>query len=59
MAFDQQKYIDGYNREHYDKVTIRLPKGEKDTLKSLATEKGLSVNGYILYLIECAQAEKK
>lgn len=55
MAFDQQKYKDDYNLEHYDRVTIRLPKGQKDELKALATKKGLSVNGYVAYLIERAQ----
>lgn len=59
MAFDQQKYKDDYNLEHYDRLTVRLLKGQKEDLKDLATKKGMSVNGYISYLIECAQTSRK
>lgn len=59
MAFDQGKYITDYNNEHYDKLTIRLPKGQKEELKSLATKKGMSITGYVSYLIENAQKTAK
>lgn len=36
MAFDQQKYIDDYVRENYDRFTLKLPKGSKQKLKELA-----------------------
>ena len=59
MAFNQQKYIDEYAREHYDRVTIKVPKGKKDTLRNLAIElhitddKGkISVNKLIVEAIE-------
>lgn len=59
MAFDQSKYTFDYNNEHYDKLSIRLPKGQKEELKSLATKKGMSIAGYISYLIANAQKTTK
>lgn len=49
--FDQRAYIDAYNEENYDRLTVRLPAGGKAQLKERAQSKGLSVNAYILSLI--------
>jgi len=59
MAFDQQKYKDGFNKDKYDNVSLRLPKGKKELLKQIAIDrnirdpKGLiSVNRTIINAIE-------
>lgn len=45
-------YKNRYNAEHYDRINLSLPKGEKDRIKSAAEGLGLSVNEY-LYLLIC------
>lgn len=41
-----------YNSIHYDRITLITDKGNKDKIKSKADSKGLSLNSYILSLIE-------
>lgn len=41
------KYGNDYNRAKYDRVTVMLCKGGKDTVKELAALAGQSVNEYI------------
>ena len=36
MAYNQTEYITGYIKENYDRVEIRLPKGNKNKLRELA-----------------------
>lgn len=45
--FDQARYIQDYKKEHYDNVFVRIPKGEKEALKSHADSKGESLNAFI------------
>lgn len=53
MAFDQKKYIDEFNKENYDRISIRIPKGKKDELTKLAKQKGgRSVNRLIIEALE-------
>lgn len=33
--------------KNYDRVNLALPKGTKDTIKVIAKQRGLSINGYI------------
>jgi len=40
-----------YEHEHYEKITLRMYKGERDTIKSAADLHGMSVNAYIIGLI--------
>ena len=49
--FDQKKYIADYVKENYDRMTVRLPKGQLSILKERAAQKGMSINGYITQLI--------
>lgn len=51
-AFNQNAYIEDYKREHYERLALLLPKGMKEKIKSRAARKGLSMNGYIMNLIE-------
>ena len=39
--------IKRYQDKAYDKILVRLPKGQKDTLQAHAAARGESVNGFI------------
>lgn len=43
MAYEKIKYNNQYNKANYDKITILVPKGEKDEWKAFAQKKGLSM----------------
>lgn len=38
MAFDEKKYKSQYTKENYDQVMIKVPKGQKEKLRQLATD---------------------
>lgn len=64
MAFkDKSKliaYNNQYNAEKYDRVTVMLPKGEKESLKSHAVARGESVNAFLQRAIaETMERDKK
>ena len=44
----QRKAVGNYERNHYDKVLVRMPMGERDKIKEAADKAGQSVNVYIL-----------
>ena len=50
--FNQNKYIQEYNKQNYDRVNLILPKGEKEKIKALAKKNGESINKYIITAIE-------
>ena len=56
QAFDNIKYKNDYCAEHYDRVVILLPKGEREELKQYAKAQGMSTNAWILQAIEFAKA---
>ncbi len=37
--------------EHYERIHLAVPKGMKDIIKNLASDRGLSVNAYLQNLI--------
>ena len=43
----QQKAVNKYVREKYDKLLLTMPKGHKDIIKAHAEAQGESVNGFI------------
>lgn len=43
----QQKAVNKYVREKYDKLLLTMPKGRKDIIKARAESKGESVNAFI------------
>ena len=45
--FDETKYKNNFNREKYDRVSVMLPKGDKDRIKTHSNSTGESVNGFI------------
>ena len=50
--FDQIAYISAYNEATYDRLTLRIPKGQKRVIQDRAAEKGMSVNAYINKIIK-------
>ena len=38
---------DGWNRQNYEEVKVRLPRGRKADITAHAQSKGLSVNGLV------------
>ena len=48
----QQKAVGKYEKENYDKVLLRLQKGSRDKIKAHAQQKCMSLNAYIVDLIE-------
>lgn len=44
-------YKNQHARKHYDRLNLAVPKGMKQVIKDLSSEKGLSLNGYILELV--------
>ena len=38
MAFDENKYKARYAKENYDQISIKVPKGKKETLRQLAMD---------------------
>lgn len=52
--FDQVVYQNQYNKEKYDRFSLILPKGKKDELKTIAKERGMSLNEFINMAIDNA-----
>lgn len=48
----QNKATQKYVRNNYDEIKIRVPKGTKDRYKDVASEKGVSLNQFIVDCIE-------
>lgn len=48
----QQACVTRYVSNHYDKITITVPKGERDRYKELAARLGVSVNQLFVQAVE-------
>lgn len=46
--FNQIKYISDYNNAHYERIYLRVPKGEKAVIQDAAKQAGQSLNDFIL-----------
>jgi predicted HicB family RNase H-like nuclease len=57
-AFDQISYINEYNKEKYDRITILVPKGKKEQIREKAKTEGKSVNEYIIGAINLLESKK-
>lgn len=60
MAFTEKqaafKYINQYQKETYDRITILVKKGQKEQIKQRAASKNMSLSEYIVY---CINKEKE
>lgn len=43
----QQKAVNKYVREKYDRINVTMPKGKKETIQAYAESQGKSINGFI------------
>lgn len=43
----QQRAVNKYMKENYDRVNLTLPRGMKDTIKAHAESQGESLNAFI------------
>lgn len=48
---ERTAYKNRHRDSHYDRLELAVPKGMKEIIKSLASDKGLSVNAYLQDLI--------
>lgn len=48
---NRTEYKNRFNKEHYERINFSVPKGTKQVIKDLASEKGLSLNKYFLELV--------
>ncbi len=47
VSKSQQKAVNKYVKNNYDRINVTFPKGQKEIIKTAATAAGESVNGYI------------
>lgn len=59
MGKTSSKVKDRYNEKTYDRITLRVKKGEKETIEKHAQGKGQSLNGYINGLIKKDMGESE
>ena len=48
----QQRSVNKYVKENYDRINVTLPKGKKEIIKAHAESMGESVNGFISHAID-------
>ena len=48
----QQKAVNKYVKNNYDRINVTFPKGQKEFITQLATAAGEPVNGYIKKAVE-------
>ena len=58
MAFNPTAYKTEYNRQAYDEIKLRVPKGDKERIAQTAAKRGMSLNKYIITLIENDKKEE-
>lgn len=49
---NRSKYKNEYQKENYDRVWLLMPKGQKDQIRNICNEAGISMNEY-LYMLVC------
>lgn len=52
MGFDKKKYNNKYEKEHYDRISVTLPKGGKQFLKEYAEGNNVSIAKLVSDAIE-------
>ena len=43
----QQKAVNKYVRENYDRINVNMPKGKKEEIQAHAAKLGMSLNAFI------------
>lgn len=52
MPFDANEYNARYKREKYEQVQLRVPKGYREKIAEQADARSMSMNKYLMWLIE-------
>ena len=55
----QQRAVAKYDAKNYDKICVRIKKGQRDILKAHAEEQGESLNGWIVSAIKAKLKQDK
>lgn len=55
----QQRAVNKYMKENYDRVNVTMPKGRKDAVRAHAEARGESVNGFINRAIDETMEREK
>lgn len=60
MAYSnsQKEATARYNKKAYDRIEIKVKKGQKEAIQKFASSKGKSLNQFIVELIELSMSEK-
>ena len=53
----QQKAVNKYMKNNYDRINLVRPKGKKEVIQAHAAQRGESVNAYINRAIDKAMSE--
>lgn len=48
---NRTEYKNNFYKEHYERINLAVPKGMKDIIRTLAADKGMSINAYIQDLV--------
>jgi phosphoglucomutase len=48
---DKNRYKQQFYDDHYERIHLAVPKGMKEIIKTLASEKGMSINAYLQDLV--------
>lgn len=49
-----QRAVNKYVKNNYDRINVTFPKGQKDVIKAYAEAAGLSTNAYIIQAVNHA-----
>ena len=49
---DAIAYVNQYQKEKYDRITVMAPKGTKDQIKKAADLKGVKLSAFVLDCVE-------
>ena len=52
----QQKAVNKYMKNNYDRINLAMPKGKKEVIQAHAAQQGESVNAYINRAIDKAMS---
>ena len=54
----QQKAVNKYVKEHYDRINVTFPKGRKEEIREHAAAHGESVNAFIIRAVSETMARE-
>lgn len=55
---EQIRYMNQYNKDKYDRISLMAPKGNKEKIKEAANAENMSMNEYIMSAITAKMEAK-